>query len=492
VSSPQILDYQNFEARELTLHLVYTFLFSSFNLEDVISSTEDEQNLQKKLSTQLGFDAVKFHWSGEDVSLSKRRNSYLDPYLHLKISSIEIEQTVNEAVNLLRWNDQGELYEPSFIEVASLKYKILLLELGQGTLEFEIAFRTGNQELFDVPSIAMLSNLGMRRQKFSEQVGKDDENLKFSEFKLTEGDSEFFFATYFYETVSKVREALVGIFNKELRWIETDPELKLIGDIQKYGTSVHFQDPFPITQLTLPDELYAQSFLDPIQAKTLIGEKSPSILEDIEAWKHNQARISKEVLTILFRSKAFDFPDVSFARSFSCFSNGKLGNMCSTSVVFLQLYSRSGLAIRAESNKSLDHAEYIFPAFIEAVKYLRLRWHTYVILTHWLDKVLEKFYGNNLEPENAIEIVTNVIEIRKEIARSLTDHTTYRTASGSLNIMHELGIRIFRLEELQTIFMSRLGLLDALYNDQKEKLRLSETKVLDEKFKRFEDRLKQT
>lgn len=50
-------------------------------------------------------------------------------------------------------------------------------------------------------------------------------------------------------------------------------------------------------------------------------------------------------------------------------------------------------------------------------------------------------------------------------------------------------MKIFRLEELHKIFMDRFEMLDKLYNDQKEKMRLSEIQILDEKFRNFEKRL---
>ena len=164
--------------------------------------------------------------------------------------------------------------------------------------------------------------------------------------------------------------------------------------------------------------------------------------------------------------------------------------MCSTSLIFLHLYSRSGIVIRPQNKKANDPAEDIIHVFIETVLYLRMQWHTYIISTQCLDKIIETFYEKRIEPENAIKMMNRIIEIRKDVARGLIDPTTYRTASGSLNIVHECGRKIFRIEELNDIFITRFEMLDKLYNDQKEKLRLSDMRLLDDKFKKFEKQLK--
>jgi hypothetical protein len=156
--------------------------------------------------------------------------------------------------------------------------------------------------------------------------------------------------------------------------------------------------------------------------------------------------------------------------------------MCSTSAVFLHIYSRTALAIQSDNSISLKHAKYIFPALNETIKYLRIRWHAYAVASQWLEKIIEKFYSDDIEFEKTLEMI---IKLRREISRCLSDPITYRLGSGSLNMLYGIGLSVFRIKELQNVVIEKFEMIEKLYDDQKEKARIKEAKVLDEAYEKF-------
>lgn len=468
-------DNSEFGASSIILHLIYTFLFSSFNLEESIKDSDQENAFREHLANLLGIDpgGIRLHWTGEDPGqVLRSSDTYLDPYLHLKMSRIEIEWPMSENFLISRLNDGN--YDSSLIELSSLRCRTRLLESGQGILEFALRCTPRDIRLFDATTIVHLSNLGMRRAALDGTRDGTDSNLDVSECRLEAGGKEIFLFTKFYETTNSLRDAIRSILRrgkeKPFNWIEK--ELKLFGDIECHGSLLHFQDPFPIVELTLTRNAYASAFLDQTQVSTMLGRKPGAFFKrKNKRWRSAQMHFFLQLLTILFRSKAFNFPDCSFAGSFTHLTHGRLTNMCSTSLVFLHLYSRSALAIKSDFEEAEKHARYILPAFVETVQYLRMRWHAYVVAAQWLDIIAEKLSENKVPFERARGMI---IESKREISRVLSDPLTHRLSSGSMNKIYELGLEIFRIHEIEKIFFEKSNMVDKLYNDLFELKRFRE------------------
>lgn len=461
-----------FEATSLTLHLVYTFLFSSFNIEDKINTSHDETKAREAIAQALEVenDCIVIHWAGKDTR-EEKKGSYLDPYLHLKLSRIEINHILSDRLEYLEWKKNK-------YTVTQIRYRLLLLESGQGALEFILDLKRSREELFNIQNIVHLSNLGMYREKvWNHEYDKD---IVSSKSKLIKRDGEILLFLMFYKITKALQGTLADFCNRdeenEFKWIDTDQQLKLVGRIDDHASVPHFQDPFPVMELTLSDENYAHTFLDIEQAEILIGKDQSDYSNN---WIQNQEKLNKELLTILSRSKVFHYPDVSFASRFGYLINNRLVNMCSTSLIFLHLYSRSGIAIRPQNKMAEDHAEYIVPAFIETVLYLRMRWHTYVAATQWLDKIIENLSKNQTPFK---EILKMIIESRRGISRALCDPITYRLGSGSMNKVYESGLDIFRMRDIEKIVSEKSDMIDRLYANLFEQQRIDVSEEISKKY----------
>ena len=449
----------SFKAESLTVHYFYTFLFSSFNLEDKINNSGEEEIIKHifidkfRLSDKLNVDIF---WVGKESKTEKGFGFYLEPYLHLKMSRIEIAYPLSENIELFKWSENINRYELTNIEI-HIKANIKILESGQGIIDLEISFYPKNQNFFNSENVVQLSNIGMRRKTLSTLNILEDKNLDLTEYKLVINNQEIFLFELFYNNISEIKSIFNYIFGDRLEWIEVNK--KLVGDIYKYGNTLHFQDPFPMIILTLPDDIYAHAFLDVDQTTKLLQKES--ILNNDDFLNFKRA-INKELLTLVFRSKAFGFPDASFAKLFCHFNDDRLTNMCSTSLVFLYIYSRTGIAIQAQNSISKKHSKYIIPAFVETVKYLRMRWHTYVVASQWLDKIIENLSDDNISFKNTLEMI---VESRRDISRALCDPITFRLGSGSTYKIYDIGLSIFRIEDLEKIITTKFSMIDRLYTN---------------------------
>ena len=258
-----------FEAASLTLHLVYTFLFSSFNIEDKIKTSHDETKAREAIAQALEVenDCIVIYWAGKDTR-KKKKGSYLDPYLNLKMSRIEIYHILSDR------EEHIKCYNNKYI-VTQISYRLHLFESGQGALEFELKLKQSRKELFDVQDIVYLSNMGMYKEKMENH--KYDKDIMSSKFKLIKRDGEILLFVMFFKITKALRSALADFFDRneenEFKWIDIDQELKLVSGIDDHKSVPRFQDPFPVIELTLSDERYANTFLDIEQTKTLLGER---------------------------------------------------------------------------------------------------------------------------------------------------------------------------------------------------------------------------
>lgn len=481
-SSLKFSKYKEFVSTEITIHFIYTFLFTGFDIEQKIDSPEKEDKLSKLIKSKLQEReedklkvAVQIHWTGKDPRSERYHGFYLDPYLHLKMSRIEVEYLIADNLKLFKWSQENNKYLPTNIKI-NVKNNINIFESGQGTLDLKINLYPIEKELFNTENIVHLSNLGMRRKTLSVLNNYKDKNLDLSEYKLVKDNQEIFLFEFFFKAILEIKSIFKLIFGDKIEWIEANPKLKLVGDIDKFGTTLHFQDPFPILILTFPDKVYSHSFLDIDQATKFLEDNS--ILTN-DSFFHYKKELNKELLTLVFRSKGFGYPDSSFAKYFCHFDNDRMINMCSNSLVFLYIYSRTGIAIQAQNITSQKHSKYIIPAFVETVKYLRMRWHTYVVASQWLDRIIE--YLSKNEPPFK-ETLDMIIDSRRDISRALCDPITYRLGSGSTYNIYDVGLTIFRIEDLEKIITKKLDMIDRLYSNLFEKERIEVSEEISKKY----------
>ena len=470
--------YEEFVCTKVKIHFIYTFLLSSFDLDEETKKKGENKiiNLLKEtFKTHKDSDIkVQIHWFGEDP-LTSIEDTYLDPYLHLKISHVEIKEIYDmnrEVLTVAKYQALQKKYRQSEVVISSMQRELTVLESGQGIIDYQLEFKLPNTNLFNQEFIVSLCNLGMLRRNFSEEA-----NSIISKFLLVKKGKKLFLFDKFFQDVSCLTQALNSLFEKSVSWIDTDKNLKLMGNIQKYGNKIHWQDPFPLMEITVPDSIYIMAFLDKLQSKAYLEKKIDS--EDYK--KHKDIlgkKYHKDLLTIIARSIAFQFPDSSFATSFGYFSDGYLANMCSTSAVFLHLYSRSCLAIKGESKSSAKHAKYIVPALVKTVGYLRMRWHAYVISSQWLDQIIENLSEKPLQFGETLQMIINS---RREISRALSDPITYRLGSGSMKKIYELGIDIFRIRALERIITEKSNMIDKLYQNIFEQKRIVELEDISRK-----------
>lgn len=482
------------KAKSLTLFFNYSFLFTSFNLESIIEKNGDESKTLEALSKELVVpkEFIKVFTAGSKyyrniessiINPNSKFDKYLAPYLYLKVSYIEISYpdiigSVEKKYHLLKWkieNQEFNAYKNCDINLDIIKRQILIMENGQGIETIELQFTPAKGNYLTPLDIVYLSNICMRRRKLH-----DTHNREFSLFKITTGDKEFFVFDQFYNDVIKLYDVLNKLINQtrintKFQWIEIGSENQLVGDISTWGSELHFQDPFPIISVTVSDEVYADCFLDEIQRKSIYYKKSIRLPR---LFDYNKSIMMKELLMILYRSKLPFFQDISFALNSGILVNDKIINMCSNSAVFIHLYSRSGLIVRTENTFLKSHAEYIIPAFIETVQYLRMRWHAYVVATQWLEKITESL---TCETESFIKVLKKIIEARRVISGALSDPLAYRIGSGSMNKIYETGLSIFRIQDLQKIVIEKFSWIESLFNNLFQYERIKDLDELNKK-----------
>jgi hypothetical protein len=493
---------EELQANSLTLHLMYTFLFSSFDLEESFKNNVKEDQLKKSLCSMLKLKEGEISIYTEEGKCNGKQklfDHYLDPFLHLKMSYIEIISKVdvsnqNQAIRLFEYNNNGD-YIPSRIKLTSLERKIILLESGQGVEDFVLRFSPINQKYIGKLDIVYLSNIGMRRKQLEEQ---DDRNRNFSQFMLNQHNKEIFLFEIFFKDITNLKKALEENVNPQkkyilqksyiqrkenerlFKWVDTDEELKLVGDVQKYGSELHFQDPFPVICLSIPDKVYAYNFLDPEQRKVFLKGQNIKYIRESKA----NPRLFKELLMLLFRSKLTQFQDMTFAKGFNLLDEGRVPNMCSNSSVFLYLYSRSAVTVSTKNSLLKKHADYIVPAFIETIHYLRMRWHTYVIASQWQDRIIESLSRNSTDFR---DVLKKIIASRRDISRALSDPLTYRLGSGSMDKIYEIGLNIFRIDELRKIIVDKFSMIDALYSNLFEYEKVQELDMIEEEIRKSKE-----
>ena len=482
------------KAKSLTLYFNYTFLFSSFNLESLVNKigSEDELNGTISLTLNLPTESIKIFSEEGKFYKEKIFDHYLAPFLYLKMSYIEISHSIlndqNEEYYLGKWipnKEDIDDYTKSSTKINYIKRKIFLMESGQGTECIEVNCTPPVGKLFSSLDIVYLSNIGMRRRKFK----KDKMNRQFSEYKLIKHDSEFFLFDFFFEDITNLKNCLNTIVSSnenieksddvKFKWIETDSKYKLAGDVIKYKSNLHFQDPFPVISVTVSDDIYADCFLDEDQRKAMYKKKTMKIPKLFESSKSS---MNKELLMLIYMSKLQFFQDISFAIDSNIIKDYKLVNMCSNSAVFLHLYSRSGLIVRTENAFLINHAEYIIPAFIETIQYLRMRWHAYVVASQWLEKIIEYLAGDKTAFSSVLKMI---IDSRRVISGALSDPLAYRIGSGSMNKIYGLGLNIFRIPELQNIVIEKFSWIETLYNNIFQMERVNKIELLDEELRKL-------
>jgi hypothetical protein len=345
---------------------------------------------------------------------------------------------------------------------------------------------------FSKEVIIELSNLGLRRERASSRRGKEDGVCR---LRLVggKGDEVLLFFLFWRDTQGALRDINKGLKTLhvpgigKLEWIEVKENLVGRGKlVDSTGATpvTYFQNPFPIMVLEIPAAQYAVAFLPDEQAAVFmesVHSRRPPCRQVAEI---SQERLVRDMLSVLFRSREWHFPDMTFARSCGVLDGASLVNMCSTSRIFLHLYSRSCLVVSPQldvdgtGNVTAEPASYILPMLLSTVSSLRCRWHACVTMGKWLDKLIESMTMPGVNPERCLN---EMISIETNIARLIVDPITYRAGSGSLNKLYEVGLSLFRIRDLERVVMDKLTVIDRLYLDLHERQRIKEFEKMEER-----------
>lgn len=161
-------------------------------------------------------------------------------------------------------------------------------------------------------------------------------------------------------------------------------------------------------------------------------------------------------------------------------------NILPDSRAFLTLYPRSCLFVYADREEHPGKETLI--GIVDTVELLKMRGHSLIITNLLLDRNIDnlrKEFQTHAAGRSSrsgallTKMLSNIAQLRIDIAGMLEDPIAYRRATGHLSELYELGIERFRINELQNLVFLKLAQVDRLYENTSELSRRSELESLE-------------
>jgi hypothetical protein len=222
------------------------------------------------------------------------------------------------------------------------------------------------------------------------------------------------------------------------------------------------QTPWVVTVLEV-DSKIAEAFCS-------TGGKEDSQELDEDRVKEKLRRIREfesEIAPILFRSVSKGFQvEPCYLSSPTPGSSPGLFSINVDARLFVSISRRSMLCICR--NKEEDPAQYFLPSLLDICELIRVRWHMLIVMNKVLDDFLSRLsgsVGHKAETEHHHE---EMMKLRAWLAMNLEDPGIYIVAGDALSQIYDDQRKTFRLDELRTMLLGKMDLLDRMYRDVME------------------------
>lgn len=151
--------------------------------------------------------------------------------------------------------------------------------------------------------------------------------------------------------------------------------------------------------------------------------------------------------------------------------------------LFVTMSRRSILCICPDKNS--DPADYFVPGLLDVCEIIRSRWHMLIMMNTILDDTLRHLRDEG-ETEGSRRALSRtgrrrkLMFLREWLATSLEDPAIYVVAGDALSKIYRELAETFRIDELQTMLLGKINLLDGLYRDMLALRWMEETGERDE------------
>ncbi|MDI6734707.1 MAG: hypothetical protein QME42_00690 [bacterium] len=406
---------QKFQIENFTVHFLYTFMLDNPQIDEVKDSLDNSLREKVKMKKVEIIKGVSIKKTGSGSFL----NVY-NPYL-----SIEFPDLLDQHI---RW-EQTPLGE--MVWKGDFKRSMRIYPSGIGILRIEVSVKNNNLPIEKIIQIC-------RMDRYDFPLHFDDPLDKETLHPQT-------LLTLFENSMSYIAQQMQ---KKKFNWVDRDrsfgknDESLLVDDKE-----IKFQYPYILTAIGIQED-----------------EEKP-ICEVVEKFKTEVAGIFRVVYSKTINEK--------FLKEYL----SPLVNLSIDSKSFLTLYNRSCLYMyRCAKETEREYSYRLLEPLIETIELLRMRWHSYIIINAILDNEINKMYGlieTKKKSDKFQQIFSDIIKWKKILSTSLEDPITFRRAGGTLNELYEKGMEEFRIKELQDIILSKMTILDRLYNDIREFVKMN-------------------
>lgn len=437
---------------KIEVSFVYNFLLSHLDFNSLI--TKPLQSISN------------FQFKGVNVIESSDEFHLLRPYLLLNERFMEFDRVDNVRLHfILTENEQTTM----------LKTKVKVFENGVGVVRIHLSIQDSG--LILTKAIEIL-NIGERSPDEASQVG----------LKLTgsgQDESINSLSDLFKKTV-KAFIVQIEKYQKGIKWFEDDNDifskcLRIRSNIPDAWFAP--QSPYPIIFVETSDR--------PAAFKGIFKQTM-----ELKDQNHDKALI-QEVLSLLFRSITPYTPTSAHGINLDLCEkmellqktlNGwRLVGSVTEDIAFTSLTYRCGVMISPCVKKGAKDSEIIKTikqSFRETIEFVRLRWYVNSICEFYLDRRiqgLEREYSKLYKEQAEFEFAKKMSELLKKsildkafIFRLFEDPAIHRIGAGAHNWLYSKAIKLFRMEETESINFEKIKALDRLHDEIWELLRLQD------------------
>lgn len=192
--------------------------------------------------------------------------------------------------------------------------------------------------------------------------------------------------------------------------------------------------------------------------------------EEADRAKEKMRRIREfesEVAPILFRSVSKEF------HVEPCYLSppapGIISGLSSVNVdarLFVSISRRSMLCICPDKDK--DPAQYFLPSLLDICELIRVRWHMLIVMNKVVDDFLSQLSRGGDRSSETEHHHEEMMKLRAWLAMNLEDPGIYIVAGDALSQIYDDQRKTFRLDELRTMLLGKMDLLDRMYRDAME------------------------
>lgn len=392
---------------ESTYHFIYTGFLRGFDIDtayDILTGFRNDESVEKTHGIEEGIEPFL---------------NVADPFLRV---------TYPETVAIIRWeSDNGEMLS----ETVTLSKAVRICQAGIFSVRMVIACK----QSLSPENIVRLARAAREKLQFSfENRGEGKYSSLFELFK------------------DGVERMVLSLCKGKLHceWLDTGVAYDERGTPVRPESSPllvgkNFQYPYVLTCLNL------------------LEYKDKDIEKVIE-------NCSGDFGSIL-RAKHSDFLNRKFLdRYLSCEAN-----MSVDSRIFLTLYPRTCLFVYGDRKQHPGEETSI--GVVTIVELLRMIWHGLIVTNLLQDRSIRSLraqYRKFLADVSAqtrmgspalTKILMDIAQLRIDIGEVLEDPIAYRRDTSHLSELYDSGVREFRIREIRSLVLAKLGQVDRLYEN---------------------------